>query len=295
MKRMSFILLAAALCGCCTCPEKKGGEAKPAPATKKVVRHKPVKKPVLPPPAPRLEGKDVVQHDAPAVRLTASAGQLARSLRAMVAVTGAAADSAADRKLAETVAPSVRSALGNAGFEVVFDGSADIYVNGTANCLAGSARGSRVACRGSLELNFLRVDGLNPTTGKITRRVVDSRRFDAKSGEARSEEEALVALGDALSAASGKWLREAGARITDDLAICDVTIRYSDGRTPIEGDYPATFVKAVLKTKGIHDCRIMPMDKSGATMNARILYEPKQVPEGVLNRLMSIKSLKLGR
>ena len=227
------------------------------------------------------------------VRLTAS--ELARVLRVKVAIVGADADSAADRKLAETVEPVVRSSLCAAGFEVVFDGDAEVAVGGTAKCLAGSQRGSRTACRGTLELNFLRCDGRNAVTGKNVRRVVDTRRFDAPSGEARSQEEALIALGDAFAAPTGKWLREVGSRMAGELAVCDVSIRSSDGRTPIAGDYPTRFVKTVLGIQGMHECRILPADNAATSMSARIVYEPRQIPDGVLNRLMSIKSLKLER
>ena len=236
---------------------------------------------------------NVVRTEAPAARLTAS--NLARALRVKVAVAGVNGKSAADAKLAETVATIIRRSLGDAGFEVVFDGDAEVAVAGTANCIGASERGSRAACRGSLELSFLHGDKANPVTGKNIRRVVSTRRFDAKGKESRSAEEALVSLGDAFAAPVDKWVREAGAKATADLAICEVTIRSADGRTPIGEGYPTEFVKTVLKVKGVHDCRISPAANGKTAFKATVVYEPRQIPEGVLNRLMSIKSLKIGR
>ena len=273
MKKLAFALTAGLLVGCVS--TNKTPTPVPAPYR----------------PAP--DGGDTVQTEAKAVRLTAS--NLARTLRVKVAVMEADEKSAADRKLAEVVAPIVRSSLCNAGFEVVFDGDCELAVGGTARFLGGSVRGTRTACRGSVELNFLRCDGRNEVTGKDVRRVVSTKRFDAKSGEARSEEEALMSLGDAFAAPVGKWVCDAGATIKGDLAVCEVSIRSTDGRTPIGRGYPTEFTKTVLAIQGIHDCRIQPMEKSGTVMKAVIVYEPRQVPEGVLNRLMSIKSLKIER
>ena len=267
MKPFTFALLAATLAGCHSTPAPKPDSYRP--------------------------GTEVVKHESGEAQLTAS--QLARALRVRVELTGASEDSVPDRKLAEVLRPHVRNALCKAGFEVVFAGDAEIAVMGTAKCHGGSARGIFAACRGSVELNFLRGDTRNPITGKELRRVVGTRRFDAKSKEARSDDEALASLGDAFAAPISTWMQDVGAKMAADLAICEITVRSGNGRASIGRDYPTLFVTKTLAIKGVHDCRIDTAESSRNVLKARIVYEPRQVPEGVLNRLMSIKDLKITR
>ena len=273
--RMIALLCVVALAGCQTLPPAMEPRSEVVPQGKIV---------------PRSEKITLDAHEA---RLMAS--NLARALRAKVVVRGADEDSAADAKLAEVLAPIARRSLANAGFEVVFNGDAELLLTANASLLGGLGRGTRTACRGTLEVNFLRIDGRNEVAGKEIKRVVGSNRFDAKSKEARSQEEALMSLGDAFSAPVGKWVREVGAKIAGELAICEVTLRSADGHTPIDGAYPTEFVKTVMGIRGIRDCRVAPLGNAGTVLRAVIAYEPRQIPEGVLNRLASMKSLKIER
>ena len=268
MKKVSVIVVAAVLAGCQTCDSNRGQRAKPVAK-----------------PAPQ----PVVQSVA---RLTAK--QVPNYLRVRVKV--AAGDkSPADKKLAELLRPNVQKALCAAGFDVVESGEAELEVSASATCLAGTARGSRVVCRGAAELTFTRKMLRNPVTGKENRSVVNARRFDAKSGEARTEEEALMSLADNLSAPLAKWLGESCTSMTKDLALCTVSVVPADKRHAIPADYPTRFVKETLGIPGVYDCRIAPQGASAASVNVSVLYDTRQVPDGIVSRLASVKSLELGQ
>ncbi len=221
-----------------------------------------------------------------------NAKQTSQYLRVRVRIA-ADDDSAADKKLAEIVSPNVQKALCNAGFDVVYSGDAEMEVSGSAKCLAGMARGNRTVCRGSLELTFKRMDVRNPVTGKEIRRIVNIKRFDAKSGEAWTQEEAVMSLGDNLTASVGKWLCESRASMTDNIALCNIAVNSFDVQMQIEKNYPTEFTKTVLGIQGVYSCRVTPLNQTRTMFTASVLYDTQQIPDGVLNRLMSIRALNL--
>ena len=135
----------------------------------------------------------------------------------------------------------------------------------------------------------------NPFTRKEKVSVVNSQRFDAKSGEARSDEEALASLADNLSAPLAKWLGESCSSLASDLALCTVSVTPANGRHAIPADYPTQFVKEVCGIPGVYDCRLDPQAAPGTMFNVDILYDTRQVPDGILNRLASVHSLNLVR
>ena len=264
MKNLMMVALALVFVGCQTRQPQRVPDNKPVPKQAKL----------------QMDGK----------RLTAK--QTSRYLRVRVKVS-ASDGSPADKKLADTVFPNVQQALCGAGFEVVQSGEAEIEVAGVAKCLDGAVRGNRTVCRGYLELTFTRNDVCNPVTGKGVRRVVNTKRFDAKSGEAWTTEEALMSLGDSLVAPVGKWLREIGASMTDNLVLCNIAVNSADARSPIEMGYPTEFAKTVLGVQGVYDCRVTPLNSTKTMFTASVLYDARQIPDGVLNRLMSMRTLNL--
>ena len=263
MKNLLTVVLAFVFAGCQTCQQQPLGK-------------KPVSKQAI-----------VQRGDR---RLAAK--QTPQCLRVRVHVA-AGDDSAADRKLADVVKPSVENALCGAGFEVVNSGDAEMEVSGVAKCLAGMARGNRTVCRGSLELSIKLRDVRNPVTGKEVRRIVNVKRFDAKSGEALTQEETIVSLGDNLAASVGKWLCESCASMGGDLALCDIAVNAVGARSQIEKGYPTEFSKAVLGIQGVYGCRVTPLNPDRTMFSASVLYDARQMPDGVLNRLMSMRALNL--
>ena len=223
-------------------------------------------------------------------RLTAR--QTSQYLRVRVKIT-ASDDSAADKKLADVVSPNVQKALCDAGFEVVYSGDAELEVSGSAKCLAGMARGNRTVCRGTLELTFKRMVVRNPATGNEIRRIVNAKRFNAKSGEAWTQEEAVMSLGDNLTANVGKWLRESSTSMADNIALCNIAVNSSDGHSQIEKNYPTEFTKTVLGIQGIYACRSTPLNQTRTMFTVSVLYDTRQIPDGVVNRLMSMPALNL--
>lgn len=265
MKKLTLIALAAALAGCCTCPCKNGGETRPT--------------------APKQAVQSVTNM---------TARQVSRYLRVCVTVA-AGDDSPADKKLAELLAPNLQKALRAAGFDVVLAGDAEMALSATARCQGATKRGSRVVCRGGAELTFMRKSLRNPFTRKEKVSVVNSQRFDAKSGEARSDEEALASLADNISAPLAKWLGESSSSLAADLALCTVSVTPANSRHAIPADYPTRFVREVCGIPGVYDCRLDPQEASGTMFNVNILYDTRQVPDGILNRLASVHSLSLVR
>lgn len=221
-----------------------------------------------------------------------NANQTSQYLRVRVNIE-ASDDSTADKKLADIVGPNVQKALRDAGFDVVYSGEAEMEVSGVAKCIAGMMRGNRTVCRGSLELTIKRMDVRNPITGKEIRRTVNVKRFDAKSGEAWTQEESVMSLGDNLTVSIGKWLRESCASMVDNLARCNIAVNSIDAHSQIEKNYPTEFSKTVLGIQGVYDCRITPLNPTRTMFKASILYDTRQMPDGVLNRLMSIRALNL--
>ena len=225
MKNLYFVALALVVAGCVTDNQQNTSGEKPTVVKKQV--------------------------DAQSGGNRVAARQVARCLRTRIKILPNA-DSAADKKLVDTVSPNVQKALCDAGCEVVYAGDAELEVSGSVKCLDGAMRGNRTVCRGYLELTFKRKDLRNPVTGKELGRIVNAKRFDAKSGEAWTQEEALMSLGDALSAQVGKWVRESFELIAGNLALCDVSVSSADGRTPMERGYPTKFTNAVLGIPGVY-------------------------------------------
>ena len=274
MKKLSLIALAAALAGCCTCPCKQNKPPAPKPAPKAVSK-----------PTPKAVVRSVTN-------LTAK--QVPQNVRVRVKVA-AGDQSPADKKLAELLRPNLQKALRAAGFDVVDSGEAEMELVASATCLDGSARGSRLVGRGSVELTLTRKALKNPVTGKGSRSVVNAQRFDAKSGESRTADEVLMSLADNLSAPLAKWLGESCTSMTAGLVLCTVSVVSTDSRHAIPADYPTRFVKEALGIPGVYDCRVVPQGASGTLVNVNILYDTRQVPDGIVSRLASIQSLGLGK
>lgn len=263
MKFLPFIAIAAVLTGCATRPQP-------------VVVPDPPPKPAEVTEAPRL-----------------SARQMARALPVAVAIAPADAESPVDSRLAAAALPNIQRVLCGAGFDIVAADSAVAEVSGAVRCVGERVRGERSACRGSLELTFRRLGVRNPVTGDEIAHIVNVRRFDAKGNEAWTRDEAIVSLSDELSAQVGAWLQESCSSIAADLALCTVAVGADGAAVPLDPDYATKFALTVLGIRGVYGCEIPPASKAATKLEANILYDTRQIPEGILNRLRSIPALNL--
>lgn len=269
MNRTFYILLAGGIvCGCVNTREV-GGEKRP---DRKVVETQSVGKPASTP-----------------GRATA----LVRPLRVLVSVDdGNAADAPSVCKRALQAA--VEGTLARAGFRTVCAKPAEILVSGTLSARKVNVRGTREAWTGEVDLQITRAPETDSVLGQVQRDVVDRRRFDAKSGDVRSSDDAQKILGDRLGPQAAEFAAAGVERIGLGLKCVELTV-VNAWQPQDEAGYPTFFVQKVRGMKGVHSCRIVMTDNATRTLKAEVIYDTAEYPDGFLNRLYILKDLNVVR
>jgi len=247
-------------------------------------------------PAARMELKPGVGIPAKSsveskTQLTASMAR--KSFRVLVSAKGDGGSEAG--ALGENVVACVQQALCDAGFEVVASGPSELKVDCKLKFANGASRGNHVTCRGSVELSVRRTERWNSVTGRALKDIAGIRRFDAQGAESRTEIEAIQSFGDKLCAKLAPWIRETCQKTTLSLEMCDLVVVSKDGRTSLPADYPTQLSQTVLAISGVYGCSVADVEAKGTVVRAVVVYDKKQFPDGLLNRLRSIEKLKLAQ
>ena len=227
------------------------------------------------------------------VSVPGRATALVRPLRVLVSIEdGNAADSPSVCK--RTLQANVEGALASAGFKVVYAKPAEILVSGTLRGKKVNARGTREAWKGDVDLQVTRAPEVNSVSGQAQRDVVDHKRFDAKSGDARSSDDAQKNLGDRLGPQAAEFAAASVNRLGNQMKCVELTVVNAWQPQDAAG-YPTLFTQKVRNLKGVYSCRIVTTDNATRTMKAEVIYDAGEYPDGFMNRLYTLPELNIVR
>jgi hypothetical protein len=142
--------------------------------------------------------------------------------------------------------------------------------------------------------NYLRYEG---TVDTSVVRNWDNKRLGFEPVSARGkrglgEDEAMRNLTAQLSEASAAFVQRAARPEQSGLAVQDVTIKrpiMSSGSP----EYAQQFISAVRAQRGVIYCAMVAHDYENRVLTFRVVYLADAMPEGLLNRLSTEKSLQL--
>ena len=192
------------------------------------------------------------------------------------------------------VQTNIEGALSASGYRVVYDKPAEILVFGTLRARKSNSRGTRVAWTGEADMEITRAPEVNAINGQTMRDVVAKQRFDAKSGDARSDADAQKILSDRLTASLSGFASKGIRKVAGKMRGCTLTI--ANAWHPYDDPgYPTLFTQRVSAMPGVHRCRVVATDNAARTMTAEVVFDADAYPDGFVNRLYLVKDLNLVR
>ena len=216
-----------------------------------------------------------------------------RPLRVLVSLNdGNAADKPSEFK--RCVQTNVEGSLASSGYRVVYDKPAEILVYGTLRAKRVNSRGTRVAWNGEADMEITRAPEVNVITGQTMRDVVAKQRFDAKSGDARSDADAQKTLADRLTHPLAGFARNGVRKVAGKMQRCTLTI--ANAWLPYDAPgYPTLFTQRVSAMPGVHSCRVVATDNVARSMTAEVIFDAGAFPDGFVNRLYLVPDLNIVR
>ena len=227
---------------------------------------------------------------APRQQHAAIVSAISEPVRVLVRTVADGKDAA---QVAVFLAGGVQNALAATRYSVVHDGPAEIVVNLGLTCgpvTVQTGTGYTSACDASL----VRSSDLVDFVAQARTDVVASNRFDVTEASGQGTEDALKRLAGKMNDKVSPWLADTCEKIGGKLEILVVTIsnaRYVDTRS----DYPTHFVQRLRGLGGVFDCNILASDTLNGTLQARVVYDKTQFPDGFVNRLYKLPDLNLRR
>ena len=224
------------------------------------------KTPASPPP---VSGRTI-----PDTMAAEASAEAVRHFNFRVTATGAAP--------AEAVRQAVEGRLAADGYKLNAD-TPDILVNLAVRSAEFDRAGEYLRYEGTVEA------GVN--------RTWDSKRLGFESLSARGKrglgaDEALRNLTASLSESTTAFVAKAARPEQAGLAALDVTIRRS-WLTTRDPEYARRFIHAAKQQRGIVYCALVAEDDDTRVLIFRMVYLADAVPEGLLNRLATMKSLNI--
>ena len=282
-KILCMFVLGGIVCGCVNTREV-GGEKRPdRKVVETVVANSEAEQPAVS--ETQLVNKKV--------SVPGRATALVRPLRVLVSIDdGNAADAPSVCK--RTLQANVEGALARAGFRTVYARPAEILVSGALRGKKVNARGTREAWKGDIDLQVTRAPEVNSVSGQTQRDIVDHKRFDAKSGDARSSDDAQKILGDRLGPQVAEFAAASVNRIGNQMKCVELTVVNAWQPQDAAG-YPTLFTQKVRNLKGVYSCRIVTTDNATRTMKAEVVYDAAEYPDGFMNRLYTLPELNIVR
>jgi hypothetical protein len=124
---------------------------------------------------------------------------------------------------------------------------------------------------------------------KVDGKVLAQTRLEERGPRALEERRALEANAQRVSDALIAWLDREMNPAAVGIVASDVTISRP---TFYRRDYPSTFIEKVGAVPGVTAVRFVGED-SGGNFIFRVIYFPEEIPEGLLARLRSIRTLNI--
>jgi len=247
--------------------------------------------------APQAGGEQIVSQQVvtppafPQVRKVASWAE--KPLRVLVSLDdGQAADKPSTYKRA--IQTNLEGGLARTGYRVVYAKPAEILVYGTLRARKVNARGTRVAWTGEADMEITRAPEVNAINGQKMQDVVAKRRFDAKSGDARTNDDAQKILGDRLAGSLTSFAQDGVRKVGGTMRCCSLVVANAWQPQDAPG-YPTLFTQRVSAMPGVHACTIVATDNMARTITAEVIYDSAAYPDGFVNRLYLDPELKIVR
>lgn len=142
--------------------------------------------------------------------------------------------------------------------------------------------------------NYLRYEG---TVEAGVNRTWDNKRLGYDTISVRGKrglgaDEALRNLTAELAEAAAARLTTFARPEQSGLAVMDVTVR-RPWLTARDFDYAQRFIQAIKAQRGVIYCALVAQDYDTKTLTFRVVYLAEAMPEGILNRLASLRELKI--
>ena len=221
------------------------------------------------------------------------AGWAEQPLRVLVSLDdGNAAD--APSALKRDMRTNVEGALAASGYRVVYDKPAEILVYGRLRAQRINSRGTRVAWSGMVDWEVTRAPEVNAITGQKMTDVVAKKRFDAKSGDSRSNADAQKALADRLANESVRFAKEGVQRVGGKMRCSTLTVANAWQPQDAPG-YPTLFTQRVSAMPGVYSCRVVATDNAARSITAEVIFDADAYPDGFVNRLYLDPELNIVR
>lgn len=245
------------------------------------------------PVAPQAGGSQVAPQKAGKVPNGRIAGWSERPLRVLVSLDdGLAADRPSVYK--RTIQTNLEGGLAATGYRVVYEKPAEILVYGTLRARKVNSRGTRVAWTGEADMEITRAPEVNTINGQKMQDVVAKRRFDAKSGDARTDGDAQKILGDRLTGGLTGFAQDGVRKVGGTMRCCVVTVNNAWQPQDAPG-YPTLFTQRVLAMPGVLACKIVATDNAARAITAEVIYDSAAYPDGFVNRLYLDPELRIAR
>ena len=287
MKKMLIVSLsAAAFAGCVTQYNEPPPPQQPRTIPQESVRIE----------TPRASVKTVPQQvvtppAVPQVRKVASWAE--KPLRVLVSLDdGQAAETPTAYK--RTIQTNLEGGLARTGYRVVYAKPAEILVYGTLRARKVNARGTRVAWTGEADMEITRAPEVNVINGQKMVDVVAKRRFDAKSGDARTDYDAQKILGDRLAGSLTGFAQDGVRKVGGTMRSCSLTVANAWQPQDAPG-YPTLFTQRVSAMPGVHACTIISTDNAARCFSVEVIYDSAAYPDGFINRLYLDPELRIVR
>lgn len=235
----------------------------------------------------------VVKPATPATVIKGHATATAKPLRVLVSLNdGNEADKPSTCK--RTLQTNLEGALARAGFKVVYAKPAEVLVYGTLRASKVNERGSRVAWKGDADMEITRAPEVNSINGQVMSDVVAKERFDVKSGDARSNDEAQQKIADRLGPKVAQFAKNGVNKVGGQLKLIELMVVNAWQEQDAAG-YPTLFTQKITAMKGVYSCRIVSTDNATRTMRAEVIYDSAEYPDGFLNRVYTMSELNIVR
>lgn len=125
-------------------------------------------------------------------------------------------------------------------------------------------------------------------------RLLGEKKFIVSGMRKLDADEAVLDVSQKLGADVTPWVATVCTPVQGELAAMDITInRFLPAAPTSDSRYAKLFVEQANTSPGVVDCRLLRHDYDSRTLVFRVVYSRDLVPEGLVNRLAAIKTLRI--
>jgi hypothetical protein len=125
-------------------------------------------------------------------------------------------------------------------------------------------------------------------------KILGRNTFTGKGKRELGADEALRSVSGVLAKDTSEWVAKTLAPAVQGLCAVDIRTQAPWYRSKVrQAEYATRFVTEAGRLDGIVSCVLKQQDPGAGTMVFRVVYFKDRFPEGLINRLMQIKTLNL--